>query len=156
MSDERPVPLEAAIDIDAPSDRVWAVVSDLQRMGEWSPECRKMIVFGTTRKGAHVLGLNRRGWAVWPTNSTIVRYEPGRAIGWRVFENRATWSYELEPTGGGTRLVERRSAPANGLPQLSALFARVFLGGVAGHDAELLEGMRATLARIKAEAERAA
>jgi len=147
--------LEADIEIDASPDEVWSVVSDLARMGEWSPECRKVVVFGTARKGAHVLGLNRRRWVVWPTNSRIVRYEPGRAIAWKVYENRATWSYELEPTAdGGTRVIERRTLPPPGIAPASAALAKVFLGGVDGHDSELLDGMRTTLERIKTEVER--
>jgi uncharacterized protein YndB with AHSA1/START domain len=43
--------LEADIEIDAAPDRVWSVVSDVARMGEWSPECRKIVVFGSTRRG---------------------------------------------------------------------------------------------------------
>lgn len=147
--------LEADIEIDASPDQVWSVVSDIARMGEWSPECRKVMVFGATRKGAHVVGLNRRRWVVWPTNSRIVRYEPGRTIAWRVYENRATWSYEVEPTAdGGTRLIERRTLPPPGIAPVSAALAKVFLGGVGGHDSELLDGMRTTLERIKTEVER--
>jgi Polyketide cyclase / dehydrase and lipid transport len=147
--------LEADIEIEARPEQVWTVVSDLARMGEWSPECRKVIVFGSPREGAHLVGLNRRRWVAWPTNSRIVRYEPGRAIAWKVFTNRATWSYELEPTeGGGTRLIERRDMPPQGIAPFAGLFGKVFLGGVESHDAELQEGMRATLDRIKSEVER--
>jgi uncharacterized protein YndB with AHSA1/START domain len=147
--------LEADIEIEAPPEQVWTVVSDLARMGEWSPECRRVIVFGSPREGAHLVGLNRRRWAMWPTNSRIVRYEPGRAIAWKVFTNRSTWSYELEPIEGGrTRLIERRDMPTEGLPPFAAFFAKVFLDGVDNHDGELQEGMRATLDRIKSEVER--
>jgi uncharacterized protein YndB with AHSA1/START domain len=148
-------PLEAHIGIDAPPERVWSVVSDITRMGEWSPECRKVVVFGAPRRGAHLIGFNRRRWLVWPTNSRIVRFEPGRAIAWKVLTNRVTWSYELEPTAdGGTRVIERRDAPPGGIAPLAAYFAKAFLGGISSHDTELLEGMHTTLDRIKAEAER--
>ena len=30
------------VHIDAPAQRVWAVLSDLERMGEWSPECYRV------------------------------------------------------------------------------------------------------------------
>ena len=147
--------LEAHIEIDAPPEQVWTVVSDIARMGEWSPECRKVVVIGAPREGAHLVGLNRRRWAMWPTNSRIVRYEPGRAIAWKVFSNRSTWTYELEPVDGGTRLIERRDVPPQGLSPVAEFLAKVFLGGVDTHDAELQEGMHATLGRIKSEVERA-
>ena len=38
--------IEGSIEIDAPPARVWEVVSDLRRMGEWSPQCKKMIIRG--------------------------------------------------------------------------------------------------------------
>jgi uncharacterized protein YndB with AHSA1/START domain len=146
-------PLEADIEIEAPPERVWTVVSDLARMGKWSPECRKVIVLGTPREGTHLVGFNRRRWVLWPTNSRIVRYEPGRAIAWKVFSNRSTWTYELEPIEGGTRLIERRDMPPQGVAPVMGLLAKVFLGGVESHDAELHEGMHATLDRIKSEVE---
>ena len=98
--------LEADIEIDASPDQVWSVISDIARMGEWSPECRKVMVFGATRKGAHVVGLNRRRWVVWPTNSRIVRYEPGRTIAWRVYENRAIYLTELTKLGAQVKLLD--------------------------------------------------
>ena len=145
--------LEAAVDIAAPGAVVWAVVSDLRRMGEWSPECVRMRVFGAPRVGAWVIGLNRRRWVMWTTFSRITRYEPERRIAWRVLESGAEWTYEMRPAPLGTRLTERRDLPLAGMHRLSALFARIALGGAAGHDAELLEGMHTTLLRIKAAAE---
>ena len=151
MNDE--LTLEATIDVEAAPAEVWAVVSDLRRMGEWSPECRRMVAWGGVREGAWVLGVNRRGPMVWPTNSRITRYEPPTAIAWRVLENGTEWSYQLTPTDSGTRLTERRVAPA-GVTPLGRAFARVFLGGPRGHDVELLEGMQTSLRRIRTEVER--
>lgn len=145
--------LEATIEVEATPDQVWAVVSDLERMAEWSPECRMMKVLGAAREGAHVIGVNKRGLAVWPTNSRIVRYEPGRAIAWRVYENRTTWSYELDETPTGTTITERRVAP-QGISTASKLLSKAVLGGVENHDAEPLEGMQAGLARIRTAVER--
>ncbi len=38
--------LEASVEIDASPAQAWAVLSDLRRMGEWSPECRRVRVLG--------------------------------------------------------------------------------------------------------------
>ena len=38
--------LQAQIDIDAPVAKVWALVSDLSRMPQWSPQCRVMKALG--------------------------------------------------------------------------------------------------------------
>lgn len=146
-------PLEASVDIAAPRPAVWEVVSDLRRMGEWSPECLRMQVFGAPREGAWAVGLNRRRLAVWPTTSRITRWEPAYAVAWRVFESGAEWTYELHEAPLGTRLTERRTLPPAGMHRFAAVFARVFLGGATGHDAELLDGMRTTLLRIKVAVE---
>jgi hypothetical protein len=140
--------VSATVDIAAPVDEVWAVVSDLTRMGEWSPECRRVLVVGRPRAGVgtRLLGINRRGPAVWPTLSRVVRHEPERAIAWRVRESAATWSYELAPVEGGTRLTARRELAAySPLTRVAA----PLIGGAQGHDDELAAGLRTTLARIR-------
>lgn len=147
-----PLPISASVEVGAAPETVWAVISDVTRMGEWSPECRKVIVLGSPKQGVgtKLLGLNRRGRAVWPTTSRVVRYEPGKAVAWRTRESGATWTYELAPTDSGTLLTGGRR-----LRRFSAgtkLMAPL-IGGAVGHDAELIEGMRTTLERIKAVAE---
>jgi hypothetical protein len=140
--------VSAAVDVSAPVDEVWAVVSDLTRMGEWSPECRRVLLVGRPRAGVgtRLLGINRRGAAVWPTLSRVVRHEPGRAVAWRVRESAATWSYELAPVEGGTRLTARRELAAySPLTRLAA----PLIGGAQGHDDELAAGLRITLERIR-------
>ncbi|MFZ2175578.1 MAG: SRPBCC family protein [Rhodococcus sp. (in: high G+C Gram-positive bacteria)] len=146
--------LEATIDIAATPQDVWAVVSDLKRMGEWSPQCRKMRVLGgVVEKGAKTVNLNRKGLLVWPTTSKVVRFEPNRSLAFRIAENRTIWSYDLEPTESGTKVTERREAPT-GTSKVSQFLVKTVLGGNDDFEVELVEGMNATLARIKAAAER--
>lgn len=146
--------LESSIDIDAPPERVWEIVSDLRRMGEWSPQCRRMVVFGPVRPGTRTLNVNRKGLRVWPTTAKVVAVSPNEHLAFRVGENATTWSYTLEASStGGTTVTERREAP-DGTTAFSRFFVRRFLGGTAALERDLLAGMRATLARIKTEAER--
>jgi len=146
--------LEATVDIDATPEQVWTVLSDLKRMPEFSPQCRRMIVLGgAAREGARTLNLNRQGWKFWPTTSKIVRFEPNKAIAFRVVENRTIWSYELEATSTGTKVTELRAAPT-GINKASNLAVNKLLGGVPQFEVELLEGMNATLAKIKEAVER--
>lgn len=144
----QPLPISASIEIDASPARVWDVVGDVTRMPEWSPELRrlKLVGRGPARVGSTLLGLNRRGWAAWPTTSTITRLEPGRAVAWRTRESGATWTYELEATGTGTRLTGRRDLSAF---SLGTTVLGPVIGGAAGHDAELSAGIVTTLSRIK-------
>lgn len=145
--------LQAQIDIDAPPAKVWALISDLSRMPEWSPQTRKMKLLGSMRVGAKTVNVNRRGLQAWPTTSTITAIEPERKLAFRVDLNGTEWSYELEPIDGGTRVVESRRAP-NGVKKVSTVLVNAMMGGVPSFEEELVEGMNQTLARIKAAAER--
>jgi uncharacterized protein YndB with AHSA1/START domain len=145
--------LQAQIDIDAPVDRVWTLISDLSRMPQWSPQCRLMRTLGPLRQGATTINLNRRGRLFWPTTSVVTEVIPQKKLAFRVPINNTVWSYELEPTENGTRVVESRHAE-NGTTAFSNLSINAAMGGVASFEKELVEGMNATLSRIKAAAER--
>jgi uncharacterized membrane protein len=41
--------LQAEIDINAPVEKVWALIADLNRMPQCSPQCRLMKTFGPLR-----------------------------------------------------------------------------------------------------------
>ncbi|AWK71428.1 polyketide cyclase [Rhodococcus oxybenzonivorans] len=145
--------LEASIEIDATPQDVWAVVSDLKRMGEWSPQCRTMRVLGgVVEEGTKTININRKGMLVWPTTSKVVKFQPNKSIAFRVVENRTIWSYELQSTAGGTKVIERREAPT-GTTKVSQFLIKTVLGGNDDFEVELIEGMNTTLARIKAAAE---
>ncbi|MCB9410429.1 SRPBCC family protein [Mycolicibacterium sp.] len=144
--------LTAQIDIDAPVSKVWGLISDLNRMPQWSPQCRKMKLLGPLRPGARTLNLNRRGLLFWPTTSTITEVIPERKLAFRVDINHSIWVYELEPTDTGTRVTESRHAEG-GVTAVSTAVTKAALGGVDTFEKELVEGMNLSLARIKAAAE---
>ncbi len=144
--------LQAHVDIDAPVATVWELVSDLRRMPQWSPQCRWMKPFGPLRQGTRTLNLNRRKRMFWPTTCTVVEIVPDRKLAFRVDTNNTIWTYELEPSGEGTRLIESRHAE-NGVTAFSNLSVNALFGGTTKFESELLDGMNASLARIKAAAE---
>jgi hypothetical protein len=144
--------LNASIEITAPVADVWRIVSDVRRTGEWSPECVRVRPLGRVRRGAFLIGFNRRGRARWATLSRVVRFEPDQEIAWHVLTNKSVWSYTLRPTERGCELTSARRTP-DGVGRVAALFTSAFLGGQAAHDTELEAGMRSGLERIKALAE---
>lgn len=148
--------LEETIEVSAAVDRVWTLVSDLPRLAEWSPQVVKTLLRGgrPVRLGSTMVNLNRRGLLVWPTTSRVVRFEPLTEIAFKVRENHSIWSFTLVPHDDGTRIVQRREAP-QGTTALSKKAVDRFMGGQAVFQRELRQGMRQTLERIKAEAERA-
>ena len=144
--------LQAQIDINAPVSKVWALVSDLSRMPQWSPQCRLMKAFGPLRQGTRTFNLNRRNFMVWPTTCTVTEVIPEKKVAFRVNANNTIWSYELEPTDVGTRVVETRHAE-NGVKPISNMTVNALMGGVPNFERELVEGMNTSLAHIKAAAE---
>jgi uncharacterized protein YndB with AHSA1/START domain len=148
--------LEETIEIDAPPERVWALVTDVPRMARWSPQVLvSKVKGGEVRLGATFVNLNRDKFLVWPTRGKVVRFEPPTEFAFRIAENTTIWSFSLEPTAtGGTRLTQRREAP-NGISDVSVRLTKVAFGGQEKFGRTLRAGMRQTLERIKAEAEAA-
>jgi uncharacterized protein YndB with AHSA1/START domain len=146
--------LRAETVVDAPPEAVWAVLADVRRMPELSPELVGMVPLrrGGLRPGQWYLGVNRRKAVLWPTRSVVAEVDPGRRVSWDTTSSGARWIWELVPEGAGTRVVHRRPVPA-GLTPLSAVFAKAFLGGVGGHADELEAGMAESVARLKAAVE---
>ena len=147
-----------SIDIAAPPEKVYALVSDVTRMGEWSPECRQCSwVRGADgpMPGARFKARNkgRRGPS-WLTFPVVTVAEPGREFAF----NRSgpgigsyTWRYTFEPTAGGTRLTESYQVEKP-LPKVMNWLTHRWVGS-RDRDRDLHEGMQMTLQRIKAAAE---
>ncbi|MFL6158934.1 MAG: SRPBCC family protein [Marmoricola sp.] len=153
-------PISASIEVAAPPAEVWAQVSDLRNMAQWSPQTVKSFLRGENGAGARFLNVNRMGVKVWPTQSKVVRFEaptastPGE-IAWRVKENFTIWSLKLEPTAdGGTTLTSTREAP-EGISDLSVRLTKVMFGGVPKFTSTLQSDMAETLKKIKATVESA-
>ena len=155
MTDEPRAPeLEATIEIDAAPEKVWALVSDIERMSSWSPQVVRSTVNGDTiGVGTTFANENQQGDVVWPTNARVERFEPPREFAFKVKENRLIWSFVLEPLPhGGTLVTQRREAP-EGITELSVNYTEAYLGGVEAFTERQRAGMRETLERLKAEAE---
>ncbi|WP_369201056.1 SRPBCC family protein [Streptomyces sp. PU-14G] len=173
--------LTASVAIDAPAQTVYRMVSDITRMGEWSPECfgGRWVEGAPGRVGARFHGFNREGEAVWTSESEVIEADEGRAFGFTVLRFCAgepgpdsrwlggsqpgdmTWSFAVEqdPGTGGCRLTQRHVMRLVG-PFYRALLQEVDETGRADHvrnrRQHLQHSMEATLARVKDVAEQRA
>lgn len=144
-------------EIAAPADTVWAMISDVTRMGEWSPENVGAKWLGDAtgpEPGAKFRGTNRNGKKKWDTLATIVEVDPGRLLSFRVTAagfKVAEWRYVFEPTSTGCRITEtwidERGFVAKTLAKL--------VSGVAERADHNRAGMEQTLERLKVAAESA-
>jgi len=151
MADE----VQVTTEIAASPDQVWAMVADLPRMAEWSPE----NVGVTWRKGATAAvpgasfaGTNRQGGKSWSTVGTVLLADPGRTLSFRVTAagmKVSVWTYQFEPTDSGCRVTETWLDERNWL--VKALGKPV--SGVGDRVTHNRAGMEQTLAKLKAAAE---
>jgi hypothetical protein len=104
--------LEISRDMAASPDAVYATISDVTRMGEWSEECHACAWhegYDGPVVGATFDGFNRYGEHEWTTQGQVVEAEPGRAFAFEcsMMEfHYSTWGYRIEPTESGCRVTE--------------------------------------------------
>ena len=142
-------------EVAAPAERVFALLSDLPRMGEWSPETLGgRWVGGATGPavGAVFKGRNANGWRRWSTRSTVTAYQPSRLFEFSVSGlglPGAIWRYEFEETPGGCRVTESWTDRRGWLLHAVGAWAL----RVPDRPEHNRRGMEATLAKVAAAAE---
>ncbi|QNP68960.1 SRPBCC family protein [Streptomyces roseirectus] len=159
MGGERRWRVEESVLVRATPERAYRAISDVRRMGAFSPECVGVWVRrrGPVTLGTRFTGFNRKGPWLWFTDCRVVRADPARDFAFRVTSFGlpiALWGYRFTPEQDGTLVTEywedlrtgRKGRPAE------------LLGFFTGTRPEVrhrvnAEGMRATLGRLKAELE---
>ena len=102
------------VEADAAVPDVWAVVSDVTRVGEWSHECRSAqwsSGAGRAAPGARFRGRNRARGLAWTRTCEIVAVEEPVLIVWRtvptwLYPDSTEWRIELQPSERGTRIIQ--------------------------------------------------
>ena len=138
--------------IAASPEVIWAAVSDVTRMGEWSPECHTCgWIEGATgpEVGATFEGHNRNGDKEWTTQVKVVESVPGERFVFEPFFGDFTfsrWGYLIEGDGDGSIVTEFTE---NLIPEeMREVSSQI--SGVTDRDAHNRAGMEETLARLAA------
>jgi hypothetical protein len=98
--------------VEAPPERVYAIIADVTRVGELSPVCKAAWwdEGSGPRAGAWFTGRNEmEGRDPWERRCEIVTAEPGQAFGWVAGgreEGVVEWSYRFRPVERGTEVEE--------------------------------------------------
>ena len=133
------------------------MVSDVTRMGEWSPETVLCVwIDGATgpAPGARFKGTNRRGVFRWSTKPEVVVADRGRGFSFVTHSAGPStkWTYRFSPAaGGGTELIESFETLDDDSKFLT--FVERYFMRITDRKADLEAGMRRTIERIKAVAE---
>ncbi|MFT3876718.1 MAG: SRPBCC family protein [Propioniciclava sp.] len=145
-----------SIHIDAAPAAVYAAVSDVTRIGEWSPVCRECWwdEGDGPRVGAMFTGRNVDSGREWQTRSQVTVADEGRAFGWSVGPGFVLWACTMQESGDGTLLTEAWEFLPAGLAVFEERFGDEAAAQIADREAAARAGIPATLAAIKRAIER--
>jgi Polyketide cyclase / dehydrase and lipid transport len=161
-------------------DEVYALVSDVTRMGQWSPTCKACWwdEGGGPEVGSWFTGRNETSEGrseatgeivsarTWETRSQVVAADPGREFAWEVNDGWVHWGFTLEPAEGPegsseaagktsqrTRLTQNWRFLAKGIAGFHERFGDRADTEIAIRSEAAKSGIPQTLAAIKASAE---
>ncbi len=144
----------ASVDIAAPPEAVYALITDLPTLASLASETEAMTwrSGSSATPGAVFSGSNRNGRRRWKTKCTVTDAAPGKAFAFEVTHSLAKisrWQYDIEPVGTGCRVTEstwdRRPAWFKAPAEL--------VTGVRNRSEVNTQHIRETLQRLKAKAE---
>ena len=150
-----PTRATATVEIAAPAATVYDLISDVTRMGEWSPECvacEWLDVPGAV--GSTFRGRNRSGLARWSTIARVIVADRPREFTFATLHRgreSTRWSYRLHDDHDRTVVTE--SFESVETPLLIGLAERWI---IRNRQAQLEAGMATTLETIRATVERQA
>jgi hypothetical protein len=155
--DEELPSYEESIFVARPPDEVYDLVSDVTRMGEWSPICRACWWEDGAgpRVGAWFRGRNESDDQVWETRSRVIAADRGREFAWEVGDRYVRWSYRFAAEGDGARVTESWQFLPAGRAMFHDKYGAQAPARIALRTRQAHEGIPATLAAIKRAAEAA-
>ena len=145
--------------IGAPPETVYALITDIDKMADFSPElvsCRWLDGATGPAVGARFEAVNKLPSSrQWKNRPVVVTFDPPREFAisrTEPFAGTVVWRYQLQPMEAGTRLVESYEVTRPVTRVGWFIIERLFHG----HDrrSALRAGMNQTLMRLKAAAER--
>ncbi|MEZ5166483.1 MAG: SRPBCC family protein [Acidimicrobiales bacterium] len=143
----------ASVTIARPAAEVFTALSDVTRMGEWSPENRGgrwLDVDGPARgarfEGDNEVKIGPLSVKRWTTTSEVTAYDPPSVFEF-VTEGHTVWRFELAESADGVRVTESFSHPA------TTGVKRLLYSVLGSRRKAMVAGMERTLAALKAALE---
>lgn len=144
-----------SIVIARPADELYDMVSDVTRMGEWSPVCTACWwdEGDGPREGAWFTGRNETPDRTWETRSRVEVAQRGREFTFVVGGTWTRWRYSLTPTPDATLLSESWEFLPGGIERFAERFGDDASAQIADRAQAARRGIPITLAAIKYVAE---
>ena len=105
-------PVEVTRHIAASPEVIWNLITDLKRMGDWSPENNGGSWAGGATEasvGAIFKGKNSNGWRRWRTRVDVIECEAPHRFVFRLLGGplgSCDWVYDIKPTENGCQVTE--------------------------------------------------
>ena len=151
-STDSPLHGSARVHVTASPDEVFALLTDLDRLPDLSPEnqrCELIEGSTTVELGARFRGHNKAHDYEWHADCAVTQYEPGRRFAYETppgHELATTWSYTIEPDKNGCTVTEQFHAPLLAHPD-------IYPGTIEGRRDNLERACETTMANLKAALE---
>ena len=138
-----PVRSKREVEIAAPPEVVWRVLTGFEQWPDWNPDVKSMSFKGSVAPGSEFRWKSGPGTIV----STLEEVDPPRYIRWRgrTLSIKAVHEWRFEASNGGTRVETDES--------FSGLLARLFRGSL---QKTLDRSTESGLEQLKRESERRA
>ena len=134
---------------------LYDMVSDVTRIGEWSPVCKACWwdEGGAARVGDWFTGRNVLPERTWETRSEVVVADKGREFAFVVGGSYVRWGYTFSALGEGTRVTESWHFLPGGIAMFKEKFGADAQVQISNSTSAARDGIPMTLAAIKRTAE---
>jgi hypothetical protein len=136
-------------------EALYDMVSDVTRMGEWSPVCTACWwdEGDGPRPGAWFTGRNEVPERTWETRSQVVVADRGREFAFVVGDSWVQWGYTFAAVAGGTQVTEAWEFLPAGIVRFHDRFGDDAPAQIASRTQAAHTGIPVTLAALKKTAE---
>ncbi len=145
-----------SVTVEVSAEKLYDLVSDITRTGEWSPVCTSCwwddeVEAGQV--GAWFTGHNELPDRTWETRSEVVAAERGREFAWVVGGSFVRWGFTFAPADTGTSLTESWEFLPGGIAMFEEKYGDDAHVQITERTQQALDGIPKTLAAIKRIAE---
>ena len=146
---------KASVVVASSPETLYEMVSDVTRMGEWSPVCKACWwdEGDGPRVGAWFTGRNELPERSWETHCQVLAAEPGKEFAFATGGNLVRWGYEFQPADGGTEVTESWAFLPDGITFFEERFGDDAPAQIANRIEGAKSGIAATLETLKRIAE---